>query len=263
MKPGIYPELDEVTYPADPDSISASRIKRILRSPAHFKMAPERTEAMDFGTAFHTTVLGVGPEIIYVDAASWRGKAAADERAEAWSNGTTPLLVKDAALIQGMADSVRAHPSAAQLINLCKPEVSMFWDDPEWSIQRRCRFDLLDEDSGVSVDLKSTSAGVSFADISRAIVRFGYDFSAAWYEATARGCGVNVTASALIFCDTKPPHQVRVVELSEDFIQRGRAHITKALTAYQQATETDAWPAYDDPGYSTIHPPKWAREETA
>lgn len=263
VKPGIYPHMDEATYHGDTESLSASRLKRILRSPAHFTTPHDRTEAMDFGTAFHTAVLGVGPETVYVDAASWRGKAAADDRAAAWANGQTPLLTKDQAVIDGMAASVLAHPTAAQLLDLGSREVSVFWDDPEWSIQRRCRFDLLDETSGVAVDLKSIGTGVELENIARAIVNFGYDFSAAWYEATARGAGVDVSAFALIFCDTKPPHQVAVVELSEDFIQRGRLRNTKALAIHAACVESDHWPAYDTPGYTTIHPPKWAREEPA
>jgi hypothetical protein len=57
---------------------------------------------------------------------------------------------------------------------------------------------------------------------------------------------------------------VRVVELSPDFIDRGRRLAARALEIHRDCKAADLWPNYDDPDFATIEPPAWARyEETA
>jgi len=260
MEPGIYPDLDEPTYLADPDSISASGAKRLLQSPAHYKLPQWFSDAADLGSAFHTETLGVGQEVVVIDAASWRGKEAREAQERARAEGKAPILAKDVPTVQAMAQAVREHPTAGRL--LAQPgqsEVSMFWRDEEWGVVRRARYDRL-TDSGINVDLKST-VSVNRHKIQRTVMDYGYDLSAAWYEDVARGLGVDLTATALVFVEKTPPYRVRVVELSPDFIERGRRLANRALEIYRDCRAADLWPNYDDPDFTTIHPPAWARED--
>lgn len=260
MREGIIRELDEPAYLSDPDSISASGVKQLLKSPAHFKLPPWFSDAADLGSAFHTETLGIGQEVVVVDAASWRGKDAQEAQAKARAEGKAPILAKDVPTVKAMAESVRAHPLAGKL--LAQPgeaELSAFWRDDAWDVTRRARFDWL-TDSGINVDLKST-VSVARADIQRTVVRYGYDLSAAWYEDVATGLDMPLTATALVFVEKTEPYRVRVVELSSEFIDRGRRLANRALEIYRDCREADLWPNYDDPEFTTIHPPAWAREE--
>ena len=260
MKPGLYESLDEPTYLRDPDSISASGAKQLLKSPAHFRLPQWFSDAADIGSAFHTETLGVGQEVVVIDAASWRGKEAQEAQQKARAEGKAPLLAKDVDTVKAMADAVRNHPTAARLLDQPgKAEISGFWRDEEWGVTRRCRVDYL-TDSGINVDLKST-VSVARNDIARTCVNYGYDLSAAWYEDVLRGLGVDLTATAFIFCEKTPPYRVRVVELSPEFIDRGRRLANRALEIYRDCVEADLWPNYDDPDFTTIHPPAWARED--
>ena len=260
MNPGIYPDLDEPTYLTDPDSLSASGAKQLLKSPAHFRLPQWFSDAADLGSAFHTETLGVGQEVVIVDAASWRGKEAHEAQVTARAEGKAPLLAKDVPTVKAMAEAVRQHPTAARLLDQPgRPELSAFWRDPEWDVTRRCRVDYL-TDSGVNVDLKST-VSVDPYKIQRAVMDFGYDVSAAWYEDVLRGVGVDVTATAFVFVEKVPPYRVRVVELSPEFIDRGRRLVARALEIHRDCTKADLWPHYDDDGFSIIHPPAWARED--
>jgi hypothetical protein len=262
VKPGLYEDVDEPTYLADPDSISASGAKQLLKSPAHFKLPQWFSDAADLGSAFHTETLGVGQEVVVVDAASWRGKEAQEAQTKARAEGKAPILAKDVPTVQAMAKAVREHPTAGRLLEEPgRREVSAFWRDDEWAVTRRARFDLL-TDSGINVDLKST-VSVARNDIQRTTINFGYDLSTAWYEDVARGLGVDLIASALVFVEKHEPYRVRVVELSQDFVDRGRRLANRALEIYRDCREADLWPNYDDPDFTTIHPPAWAREETA
>jgi len=260
MKPGLYDDMDEPTYLGDPDSISASGAKQLLKSPAHFQLPPWFSDAADMGSAFHTETLGVGQEVVVVDAASWRGKEAAAAQEKARAEGKAPILAKDVPTVKAMAESVRAHPTAGKLLEQPgRPELSAFWEDDEWGVIRRARFDYL-TDSGINVDLKST-VSVTKSKIRSTVVDYGYDLSAAWYEDVATGLGVEMTANALVFVEKTPPYRVRVVELSTDFLERGRRLAARALEIYRDCRETDLWPNYDDPDFTTIHPPAWARED--
>ena len=262
MKPGLYLDMPEPDYLGDRDSLSASGAKQLLKSPAHFRLPQWFSDAADIGSAFHTETLGVGQEVVVIDAASWRGKEAQEAQSKARGEGKAPILAKDVPTVQAMAKAVREHPTAARLLEQPgKAEVSGFWDDAEWDITRRCRVDYL-TDTGINVDLKST-VSVARNDIARTTVNYGYDLSAAWYEDVLRGLDIDVTATAFVFVEKVPPYRVRVVELSPDFIDRGRRLATRALEIHRDCVEADLWPNYDDPDFTTIHPPAWAREDIA
>lgn len=257
----IVYDLPEPEYLAHP-ALSASGAKQLLKSPAHFKLPPWHSDAADLGSAFHTEVLGTGSEVVVVDAASWRGKEAQAAQVEAREAGKTPLLAKDVPTVEAMAAAVRSHPTAGRLLDSSgKPEVSAFWRDDEWSVERRCRVDYL-TDNHINVDLKSI-VSVARHSIQRAVIDYGYDLSAAWYEDVLAGVGVEIAATAFIFCEKTEPYRVRVVELSPDFIERGRRKARRALEIYRDCRDADAWPNYDDPDFTTIHPPAWAREDIA
>lgn len=262
MKAGLYDDLSEIDYLTDPDSLSASGAKQLLKSPAHYLLPGWFSDAADLGSAFHTETLGVGQEVVVVDAASWRGKEAAAQQEKARAEGKAPILAKDVDTVKAMADAVRKHPTASKLLEQPgRAEVSGFWEDPDWDVTRRCRVDYL-TDSGINVDLKSIYNTAPHS-IQRATIDFGYDLSAAWYEDVLRGLDVDLTATAFVFVEKAPPYRVRVVELSQEFIDRGRALTERALSIYRRCVDLDEWPHYDDPDFTTIHPPAWAREDTA
>ena len=80
MKPGLHHNMPEREYHAHP-AVNASGLKRILQSPAHYKLHLEPSDAMDLGSAVHTEVLGVGAPVSYIDLASW-GVGAKKQREE-------------------------------------------------------------------------------------------------------------------------------------------------------------------------------------
>src|SRR5512135_3837265 len=101
-EPGIY-DLPADVYHADPvptGSLSSSGARLLLppSTPAHFRWAREHprpsTPAMDFGRAAHRIVLGVGEDLVEVQADSWRTKAAQQAADEARAAGKTPLLTE-------------------------------------------------------------------------------------------------------------------------------------------------------------------------
>jgi hypothetical protein len=257
---GFIDDMPEPDYLAEPNSISASGAKQLLKSPAHFRLPQWFSDAADIGSAFHTETLGVGQEVVVVDAASWRGKDAQAAQETARAEGKAPILAKDVPTVQAMAASVRAHPLAGKLLaHEGRAETSAFWYDDQWDVTRRARFDYLTT-TGINIDLKST-VSVDAYKLQRTILDYGYDLSAAWYEDVARGLDAELTATALVFVEKTEPYRVRVVELGPEWFDRGRRLINRALEIHRDCRASDLWPNYDEPDFTTIHPPRWARED--
>lgn len=256
---GVIDGLDEDGYHADPTSVSASGMKDMLRSPAHFlysRTHPKTTDALSLGTVAHTLILGTGAEYVAIEGNRNRNDVKAQiEEAEA--EGKVVLKPDQLAAAERMADAVLTHPQASRILTSPgRSEVSMFWRDPDHDVIRRCRWDRLGDDA-IGVDLK-TSRSSDPAALPKHIVEYGYDLSAAWYLAVTAGLGVDIAAYALVFVESTEPHPVVVAELSGDFLDRGAALAEKALATYRRCLDTGTWPGYADDTFLTVHPPRWA-----
>lgn len=259
---GVITDLAEDLYHADPDSISASGAKDLLRSPAHFLAArenPKSTDAMDVGTVAHSMVLGVGSPYIAVEGNRNRNDVKA-AIAEAEAEGKVVLKPEQLTAAERMADAVLTHETAGKLLGGDgDAELSMFFRDPEFDITRRCRWDWLSA-GGIGVDLK-TSRDANPKRLSKTVLDFGYDVSASWYLDVAAGLEIEVAAYALIFVESAPPWAVVVAELDADFIDIGARKTKRALEIYRRCLDTGEWPSYlPDDQYTTIYPPAWAQE---
>jgi hypothetical protein len=95
--------------------------------------------------------------------------------------------------------------------------------------------DLVYDVGGGGLDLK-TAKDTSDDGITRAIELFGYDIQVAAY---VEGCGDEFP---LLFVETEPPHELRVVRLSDTQLQYGKSKWDKAKGIWKQCWETGQWP---------------------
>lgn len=251
--PGVHLDLSNEAYHGDREYLSSSYLKTLL--PEHYTPFTGDGSALDVGTAFHTLALGTDEEFAVVDAATWRGKAAEEKRAEARAAGKVPLLVSELAMVESMVASLRLHDDAMTLLkqDRARAEASCFATDPE-GVRVKARFDLL---APVAVDLKSTSANpLSEYDLTKAIVNYGYELSAAHYLEVADLLDLGVEEFALVFVGKRAPHRVRVVTFSDDFLARGRALV--ALAKHRHAHPESVGPHPGAAGFITLNPPRWA-----
>jgi hypothetical protein len=255
---GIYQGMDEEQYHGDQHSLSASGMKKLLKAPALYRYdldaPPVVRDYFDVGTATHTKILGTGAATVVIDCDAKRGKAWTEPADAARAEGKTPLLRKEAEAVDRMAEAVLGHRAARRILTGGDSEVSLFWHDDRFDVTRRARVDHLTDGIG---DLKTT-ASANPADLPRTVANFGYDLAAAQYLDVARGVGLDPAFYALVFVEKEPPHLVTVVELSADFIDRGRRLCDDALEVYRDCRDADLWPGYVIDDFTTIHPPAWA-----
>jgi hypothetical protein len=267
MKAGIYNDLDEAVYHRD-SALSASGAKRLLppNCPALFKHDRDNggrpnKRAFDLGHAAHAAVLGVGLELVVVDADNWMTKAAKAERDAAYAEGKCPILAKEKAAVDAMAEAIRRDPIASALLDPehGRPEVSVFWEDDKRGIHRRARFDWLrDTDGGQLIvpDYKTTNSAEPRA-FAKSVFSFGYDMQAVFYTDAVRAAEIAEDVTFLFIAqETTAPYLITVHELDFASLALGRARVDEACSVFRECTETGIWPGYSSE-IELIAPPAW------
>lgn len=235
IDPGLHIDMSNDDYHADTDYLSSSALKRQL--PEHYKTGGSQ-DALDFGTLFHTVVLEPDNLAGYtvLDAAAIAGnnpktgkpydaphmtskfKAAVAEAAE---DGRTVVSQEDWDRAHAMRQAVIDHADAKALLvdGDGTYEESAFATD-EKGIKLKARFDR--RIPGAIIDLKSTAAKPGASSLSRAVVDYGYDLSAAHYLEVARLLELDADTFWFVFVGKEAPHRVTVANLDDTFINRGR-----------------------------------------
>lgn len=254
MDAGIYTDMSNGSYHAQTDWVSSTQLKRLL--PEFYPTPSAAASAVfDFGTAVHSRVLG-GPSepIQVVAAANWMSKAAKEERDAAYASGSIPILEKDMAVVEGIYDAVVSHSEAASLLlgPEGQSEVSVFAEVD--GVPSKARFDRIV--GATAVDLKTTSAKPGSSSLSRAVIDYGYDTSAAHYLEVARAAGIDLERFVLVFVEKAEPYRVTVCELEPDFLERGYELRDQALQRLLHPTVVDAYPGAS--GRLSLSPPGWA-----
>lgn len=268
---GLVEDLDELIYHAHP-ALSASGARRLLppSCPARFKWErdnggrPNKRE-FDFGHAAHAAVLGVGLELVVVDAKDWRTKAAQEKRDAAYAAGKCPILAEEKARVDEMAKALREHPVASVLLDPehGRPEVSIFWHDKQRGLDRRARFDWLPnpaDERMVLPDYKTT-ANAEPRKFHRSIFDFGYDVQAVFYMDAVRAAGLaDDVEFQFIAQETKPPYLITVHTLDDIALKVARERVDAACALFVECTTTNNWPGYsDDVEYAAA--PDWLAAE--
>ena len=277
-QPGIY-DIPEDQYHRDPvpgGSLSASGAKKLLADggPARYRHQLDEPEApsedMEFGTAAHKLVLGVGAPLVEVKADNWRGNDAKDQAAKARAVGAIPLLTKDIKVVHAMADALGRHPTAAALLDgeRGQPEMSAFWQDQQFGIWRRCRYDFMPDPRRagripVIADYK-TCKDASPRGFPKAVADFGYYLQAAWYCDAWRAIHGTDPAFVFVAQEKTAPYLVATYQLDAEALQIGRHDGERAMEIWRDCREAEAdgrtwaWPGYSHE-IETLALPRWSR----
>lgn len=265
--------MDDAAYHADPvkgGSLSNSGARLLLppHSPAeydHVRRHGQRdTVAFQIGRAAHKQLLGVGQDIVEIDANDWRTKAAKDQRDEAIAAGKIPLLSKDFRHVGQMTSVLFRHRVAKALRDMPgKVEQSLFWQDAETGVWLRARIDFLPEQQPGKRSLLwdyKTAESAHPLKFTRSAANFDYFRQAAWYLDGAKALGLAGDDARFLFVvqEKEPPYLVSVIELDEDALEQGRRLNREAIRIYAECQQKNEWPGYGEdvhlvslPAYAT------------
>lgn len=261
MEPGIYSGLPIDKYHGDPDSISTTGIKNILRSPAHFKSFLDKgglDEPSFFrtGTALHASILEPGLfRSRYVKGPCLSRSSKDFKLFQSANLGKIILKDDEYSDIVGMTKSVNNNSNAGKLLSLSGgvAEESIFWIDATTGVKCRCRPDLrrniwTDPDTGrkilTLVDVKTTEDARP-VPFKRSVKKFGYDIQDAFYcDGAAQAFEVDEVEFVFVAIEKKPPYGVMVHILDNELVHEGREKYRKALEQYSECRSSGHWPGY-------------------
>ena len=240
--------------------LSSSDIRRLLRSPAHYRTpVAGQTPAQEIGTLAHVAILEpdmwkacyqLSPKL---DRRTKDGKALAEWQLAQENQRGIKFIQEDLySQIEGIAESVRSSMGTSGLLSNGMAELSGFGEINSQPI--RIRPDYLRDD--VIVDLKTCFDAREFQ---KSVFQWGYDLQAALYCDMAQIIDGKKRGFIWIVVEKDAPYGCMIFEATEEVLTRGRALYEKAIQIYQECASLDHWPSYS-PVIQQLTVPRWLKE---
>jgi hypothetical protein len=270
MTPGVHRGMSNAAYQAS-DALSVSQVKRLRRSPFHYRAllsptAPQKapTPQMLNGTLTHCALLEpdafplryvVGPDL-NKNSNAWRAFIAEHAAFE-----VIDQQAKDRAHAQ--ADALRALPEVAELMAHGEAEVSAFWHEEVGGVPVlcRCRPDWVSHKPGalgcVLLDVKTTT-DASPEGFARACNTFDYHLQADWYcRGYELASGLRVHGMVFVVVESEFPFAAAAYMLSDRALELAHQQNRDALRTFARCQAAQSWPGYAQ-GIRVIDLPQWA-----
>jgi len=252
LSPGLHRGVPSADYLAL-DAIGSGRLGWLATSPMHYRymcgQPRAETDATELGTALHSALLEPDlflahyivepdPHQVAPDAVKPRAtKLYKDAVADLERSGRTVLRIDEMAAVRAMADSVRAHPHAARLLERApEREVTMLWDQDG----RRCRgrADLLGD--GVLADVKTVRNLAKFSPW--VISDRAYHRQAGHYTIGLERLERRIQHVFFIAVENVAPFDVGVFALDPDALRIGQMECENLLARLDECEASGCWP---------------------
>ncbi len=259
------------------DSISASGLKQLKKSPAHYKYEGfAQTDAMFFGEAYHTFILE--NERFYQDYTVVDPSKRPDQKHgmtakanQAWlSTFSNPISADMHIRLKAMRDRLFKHPYAKSLLTNGEVEHSYYGEldiGSEKPVNIRFRPDNVKHDKRIIVDLK-TAQDASMDKFPSAAAKFDYQIQAAFYSDMMEMHMNEPMGYRFFFVaqEKTKPFAFNIFEASAQFLSVGRYEYETLLMMYAYCLENDRWPGYqifchNKYGVNELSLPPWAIKE--
>jgi len=254
--------------------MNASGLKKMLRSPAHYRAMVEEpedpTESLEFGKWMHLRILE--PQVFTARVAyqpKWRKNRKAEKEALAeWEASLAPdaIIIPECwrDVLERMADRVYAHPAARRLLEKGTREGTFWWMDPATGLLCKGRPDFVSATS-IIVDLKSAIDARQDA-FSAAVWKYRYDIQAAHYCSGAAASGIaSGQEYAFIVVEKEPPYEVCSYVCAMpasgqqgSVLGLGEQWRREAMARYKECLDTGTWPGYPQ-RHMPLEMPRWAK----
>jgi hypothetical protein len=267
---GMHLDVAHEDYIADPGerpSLNASIAKVIIeRSLLHAQYAHPRlgggslddgSPAKAGGSVLHALILGIGQEIVTIEADSFRTKKAKEERDAAIAAGKLPMLADQYGELMDLAVVLRKRLADKGVSLRGEKEVTAIWERD--GVLARCRFDHLDA-SAFEIDDLKFCASASPEEITRKMIAFGYDVQ---HASNVEGLETLIPEAAgrsrmrFVFVEVEPPHEITVAEPTGALRELGAKKWKRAKALWRPALEANVWPGYVA-GIFRVDAPAWA-----
>jgi hypothetical protein len=239
-------------------SVSSSGMRTLInRSPKHYwsespynptRIERPETDALRLGRAAHHLLFGeanfqakfaIRPRTI--NGVAWHGNRL---ECRGWLSqmNDAGLTVITPEVIKHMSGELAENPLVRAGILNGAIEQSLFAKDAATGVWMRARPDAIPNDSMDFADLKTTRS-VSYNDLVRTIGEYGYHMQAGMLNLLCRALFKKpMNSFSLVFCESEPPHAVRVVSLKDADIARGEKQCLRAIATFAKCWHESKWP---------------------
>ena len=230
--------------------LSSTDIRRLLRSPAHYKNPKiEDSPALQFGSLVHEFVL-----LPHIAEARYRPKANVDGRTKEgkairdWEaslsaqQGVKFITESDYNAAVSIAASVRAHMGASSLIAGGVAETAGIVSD---FLGVNCRIKPDYRTDSYIVDLK-TCYDARPEQFCKSALAYQYQVQAALYVDVAEAIDGKKRDFYWVAVEKDAPYAVAVYKASEEMLEHGRRLYQGAIKLYKDCAGVDMWPAYSE-----------------
>jgi hypothetical protein len=248
-------------YHSKKEYIGSSGLKNIKKSPAHFKAdkKEEQTQAMMFGTAYHTLVLE--PELfekeIHVfdeNARPEPDKTFGSKANKIWKleqysiPNKTVITAVEFSIMQQMYAVLVKHPYAKSLLKKGIKEQSFYTELPTQdskTIKVKVRPDNYKREKRICIDLK-TCVDASADGFQKQAAKMNYHISAALYTAVLEQCLTPGLPWSFMFVaqEKTPPYAFNIFNASPQFLSQGKYEYEMLLLLLEWCRENERYPGY-------------------
>jgi len=235
-----------------------SRLKTMRTSGLHYFRYEETpsTPSQDLGTAVHYAVFE--PELFDAECVTSELNRNSNEF-KAWrveQAGKTILKAKDRDEALRIAEAVRAHGPAAEILAVGKAEQALTWTDPETGIARKARPDWITPPSvAILADLK-TAADIGDNMFGRAAGRYCYHGQLVDYRGGLHAETGVLYVPTIIAVENHEPYDVRVADVAGAELSVAEMLVRDLLDRLAECIATDSWPG-QFPERGKLNLPPW------
>ncbi|GGI15494.1 hypothetical protein GCM10007377_16180 [Galliscardovia ingluviei] len=178
--------MEDKEYFALPD-LDQSQLKQYMRNPrmwAYQRLNPivKTTPALNFGSAFHSLMLGGNPVVTMPEGMNLRTKAGKEWKAEQEEQDAIVVNAEEMSMLQTMKATMLSDPEAAAMLNEGLTEQVILWQDKPTGLNLKAKIDLIPVgDTPYIVDLKTTD-DASAEKFGKHAIDYGYHIQAEFYR---------------------------------------------------------------------------------
>lgn len=257
-------------YYQDYEHISQSMLKVLAESPARFHaqfiaqtMQQPETEAMRFGSKFHSAILepdDFRKRYVVPPKCDRRTNDGKKRWAEFWAEhkGSESIEADELMTLTAMQAAILNHKDAAELWRATgEVEKAVRWED---RVKRKAKLDKIIPSMGVIPDFKSI-ADPSPRGFASACARYGWWLQSSYYPDAAWHLTGEVYRFLFVCVGKEPPHEVGIYELTADDQEWADARCEELIAEYIRRLEQDDWQAGFQSGVNNVPLPRWLRSD--
>lgn len=179
-------------------SIDQSQLKQFLKNPAdwaYHRLNDDHkpTDAMKFGTAFHSYLLGTSDVVSLPEGESFRSKDNQKWRADQLEAGNIIVSYNDMQLLKRMKEGIEQtslmpeYPDYMEIIEQGTKEQCIEWKDRQTGLMLKAKPDLIPAGTDYLVDLK-TAQKADAESFAKEVINYGYHIQTVFYRAAVAAC---------------------------------------------------------------------------